>query len=183
MVKSINSLPDDYGGICTCVVNDKEPLVVARNVILLLITATMPPTEAAELCLHVWYSARLTNQMSDTMTAHVRPLIADIVAKTSQKGSNVLLNKTWTFGRQKISACLTKTQWAFLLNVLDAKHPASNTEQSRRFVMLNNNRIDYRERQLFNAPGARRVCYQKMRETGILLPFGACLNSFTVANP
>ena len=55
VMKSINGLPDTYAGICTCVINDKDQAVVARNVVMLLVALLLPPVQAADLILHVWY--------------------------------------------------------------------------------------------------------------------------------
>ena len=56
----------------TCVLNDRYVKVVARNIVMLLIAAQLPPAEAAEVILHVWYSARLTRGMLTVIDDYVR---------------------------------------------------------------------------------------------------------------
>ncbi|KAI4245918.1 MAG: hypothetical protein L6R42_010051, partial [Xanthoria sp. 1 TBL-2021] len=55
----------------TCVLNDKNVNVVARNIVILLIAAQLQPAEAAEVILHVWYSARLTKGMLTAINSYV----------------------------------------------------------------------------------------------------------------
>jgi hypothetical protein len=51
-------LPIDYSGHLTVLLNDREPVMVIRNILLLLILGTVSNNiEAAELALHFWYSA------------------------------------------------------------------------------------------------------------------------------
>ena len=56
----------------SCVLNDKYVNVVAGNIVMLLIAAQLPPAEAAEVILHVWYSARLTKGMLTVIEDYVR---------------------------------------------------------------------------------------------------------------
>ena len=56
----------------TCVLNDRYVNFVARNIVMLLIAAQLPPAEAAEVILHVWYSARLTRGMLTVIDDYVR---------------------------------------------------------------------------------------------------------------
>lgn len=71
-MSTVNGLPDTYGGTMTCVLNDKYINVVARNIVMLLIAAQLPPAEAAEVILHVWYSARLIRGMLTVIDDYVR---------------------------------------------------------------------------------------------------------------
>lgn len=58
LVKTVNSLPDDYSGNLTVLLNDWSPFIAGRNFLLLLLLGTIPdPDFAAELALHLWYSA------------------------------------------------------------------------------------------------------------------------------
>ena len=71
-MSTINGLPKTYEGETTCLLNDKNLNVVARNVVMLLIAAQLPPVEAAETILHVWYSARLTKGMLAAVDKYAR---------------------------------------------------------------------------------------------------------------
>jgi hypothetical protein len=58
VVRTINELPSDYSGHLTILLNDREPLIVIRNILLLIILGTIEDSaQAAEVALHFWYSA------------------------------------------------------------------------------------------------------------------------------
>ena len=156
---------------------------MCRNVVILLLAALLPPAEAADVMLHVWYSGRITSSMLEPLKGCVRGLIADVVGKIKNKEDNILLSKTWTFGPREISARLYRTQWSFLLKMLDSHHEVGETEKHRLYVMLNTSRLDNQERHLHSQSPALRLCSHKMRKTGVLVPFGSCLEQFQHSNP
>ncbi len=183
LIESVVRVSENHIGECTCVINDQDPVVVYRNVVILLIAVLLPPVEAADLMLHVWYSGRINSSMQKTLKESVHPLIADVVGKIKSKKDDILLSKTWTLGRGEISVRLYKKMWSFLLKMLDSHHGVSETEKNRLHVMLNASRLDHLERHLYSQTPAGRVCSHKMRETGVLLPFGSCLDKFQCPNP
>lgn len=156
--------------------------MVARNVIFFLIAMRFPATAAAELMIHLWYSARLTEEMLKAIETTIRPLIADMVEKIEGKREDILLLRRWMFGPRQLVVLLCKRQWSFLLQFMDARHLPSHTEARRRDVMLNANRRDY-GRYLFRLPPKQRICHSKFRETGTLLPFGNCSEGNIYPNP
>lgn len=180
---SINGLPAIYKGTCTSVLNDKNMNIVARNIVMLLISAQLPPLESAELVLHIWYSSRLTQGMLAAIDKYARVPIADTVAKIKGKDDRVIQSKRWTFGTAEITVRLYKPQWATLLQILEAEHDVKKTEEERRKIVLAPSRIDYRDRELFTLPGFGRMCSTKFRETGVLVPFGSALVDFNCPNP
>ena len=183
LIESVVSVPENHSGDCTCVINDQDPAIVCRNVVILLVAVLLPPVEAADLMLHVWYSGRITSSMQKTLKKSVHSLIADVVGKIKSETDDTLLSKTWTFGSREISVRLSKKNWSFLLKTLDSHHGVSETERNRLHVMLNASRLDYLERHLYSQTPAGRVCSYKLRETGVLLPLGSCLENFQCPNP
>ena len=182
-MQTIIRLPENYTGSCRCVLNDRDSLVVYRNIITLLLSALLPPSEAADVILHVWYSARLTAQTMQVLREKIRPLILDLVEDNEDESIHNLLWRTWEFGSRKISACLYNYQWTSLFMYLNALHDLTKSEIQRLYVMLNKSRIDQTERDMFYQLPNVRLCSQKMRRTGILLPFGSCVDEFTFPNP
>lgn len=180
---SIKELPSTYRGVCTSIINDKFINVVARNVVTLLLTAQLPPLVAAELVVHFWYSARLTHEMLATIDKYVRGPVAEVFAKVDKKSDSALLSKIWTFGGTGIRVLSYKPQWATLHRIIEAKHDVLQTEQNRRDVALAASRIDHWERELYTLSGSRRKCSARFRETGVLLPYGSCLDHFDRSNP
>ena len=180
---SINSLPTAYNGTCSSVLNDKNMNIVARNIVMLLVSAQLSPLEAAELNLHIWYSARLTKGMLAAIDKYAREPVADIVAKIKDRNDDVIQSKTWTFGTAEISLRFYKPQWTTLLQILEAKHDVKKTEKERRKIVLAPSRIDYRDRELYTLPSFARMCSTKFRERGVLAPFGSALDDFDCPNP
>lgn len=180
---SVNSLPINRKGSCTCVLNDRDGVLVCRNVLLLLIAMLLPPTVAADIMLHVWYTARLKPHMLRAIHKHVTPIVADVVIKIKRKSKRVILSKTWTFGSKVVSARLYKDQWYTLLGMVAENPKLAETEENRRDVMLSESRLDTRELSLCSLSPLRRLCASRMRRTGVLLPFGSCLEEYSVANP
>jgi len=60
VVRTINELPSDYSGELTIILNDREPMIVLRNMLLLMILGTMPKEigipRAADVALQNWGS-------------------------------------------------------------------------------------------------------------------------------
>lgn len=60
LIYTINKLPETYSRKITVLLNDKDPTVTARNLLILLILGKLGETDpaiGAELALHLWYSA------------------------------------------------------------------------------------------------------------------------------
>lgn len=182
-MESVNALPANYQKTCTCVLNDRDDVVVCRNIVLLLIAMLLPPVFASEVMLHIWYSARLKPYMLLAVREHVAPLIVDVVRKIKRSSKRVLLSKTWTFGSRIVSARLYKDQWTSLLAMISQNHDLVDTEPNRRFIMFHETRLDTRERYLCSLTPMRRLCSDKTRRYGVLVPFGASLEGFRVPNP
>ena len=183
IIKSIVGIPDNYNGTVMCIINDRDQLIVARNVVMLLTSLVFPPAIAAEIMLHIWYSARLKPKMLQDVKDRVRPLIVQALKKFEQETNDNLLSETWTFGSRVLSLCLYEGQWRFILMMFDAKHPVSNSEIHKQYMMLNATGMDILEHQLSQMSPSRRVCIVRMRESGMLLPFGSCLDEYTCQNP
>ena len=184
IIKSIVGIPDNYNGTALCIVNDRDQIIVARNVVMLLTSLVFPPVVAAEIMLHIWYSARLRLRMLQNVKDHVRPLIAQVLKESEQRKHYTLLSGTWTFGSRVLSLCLCKGQWEYILMMLDAKHPVSNSEvHKQQYMKLNATALDTLEHRLLQMPPSWRVSIVKMRESGMLLPFGCCLDQYSCQNP
>ena len=66
MILTINSIPDDYPGKIFVTVNDIAPRVSARNLLLLLaISGVRNQDLAADIALHLWYSAFIPKEYND----------------------------------------------------------------------------------------------------------------------
>lgn len=66
IVKTINALPDDFGGKLSMLVNDDDPVVITRLLIILSMLGSAEDTRnACDAALHYWYSAALVEGYSE----------------------------------------------------------------------------------------------------------------------
>jgi len=61
--------------------------------------------------LHVWYSAFLRPSDIAILAGTIRPLLAAVVDKISDRADDSILGKTWTFGKSSLRLLLTKERW------------------------------------------------------------------------
>ncbi len=60
LVKTVNSLPPDFKGKLDVLLNDINPIVTNRNLLVLyVLSAVRPERDAAELALHIMYSSAI----------------------------------------------------------------------------------------------------------------------------
>lgn len=183
---SVASIPERYSNPLHIHINDRDFDIVARNAIILLISLTVPKTsEAVECMIHIWYSAQIRQSNLDIVRGSVRPLIEDVCKKIASKPAARVLGKTWTFQSSSLRLVLTKEQWVLLLEYFEVpRHLSSSAaQQIRTAVTMADTRRDFRERGMIPQVPAHRLCSNKFREDGILLPFGSHRNAFTAPNP
>ncbi|KAK5701102.1 hypothetical protein LTR17_022899 [Elasticomyces elasticus] len=186
VIKTTTALPSTYDNTVSLRINDKDLDVVARNTILLLVAFLAPDVEAAVDCmLHVWYSAMITQAHCDLLEHTARPYIANVMDKISSKPGDALQRKTWHFKQCIIRLALPKNEWARLLTYVDGSSSvtAVDGQRKRQAIALAPERIDHRDRKALALIPAHRVCLQRFREDGILLPFGYARDDFMVPNP
>lgn len=159
---------------------------MARNIILLLIALVVDgEDEAVECMIHTWYSASIRPSDMAILEGRIRPLIQDVVRKISNKPSAASHRETWTFGQNTCTVEISKTSWKSLLRYLENIKDLTmdRAQQIRSRVTLAPERVDYRDRQMLAFTPARRLCTQRFREDGLLLPFAASRLAFSVPNP
>ncbi|KJX98201.1 hypothetical protein TI39_contig428g00014 [Zymoseptoria brevis] len=185
---SVNSLPIGYTRTTNVVVNDLLPNVVVRNIILTLIALAAPnDARAIDCMLHVWYSAFITSQDEELLHEKVLPLIwgflQDPVHK--HKPSSALLAHTWHFSSSSCRVELEKGGWNWLLSSLISAPGLSTAraQQMRSSITNAEQRADIVDRHFISLTPPARVCAQRFRDDGILLPFGSDRKGFTIPNP
>ncbi len=182
---SLAGLPASYTGHCEVVVNDRDPDVVARNAILLLVALHFSPEVATSTMLHVWYSALISTDMLRSLQDSILPLIQDVCIKIQAKPAQSLLSKTWTFGSRSLRLVLTKQEWDRLPSYFEVPNGLSMAQAQaiRVSTTLAPERKDFLDRALLNQPPAWRACTVKFRKDGILLPFGSTRKELDTPNP
>lgn len=77
VIRTINCLPEDYTGKLNVLLNDKQSFVVLRNIVLLEILGTISDKrKAADIALHLWYSAFIPQEYA----AEMLPLVMSIAS-------------------------------------------------------------------------------------------------------
>lgn len=185
MITSVAGLPSDYTGVCNIIINDRDWDIVARSVIMLLVALQYEPHVAAEMILHLWYSPRITHDMFAKLQTGIAPLIEAVRTKMAQKAGTSAQSVVWTFGRCTINLAITNKHWDELPVHLKGCQgmTAEEAHIARRSVTFEKTREDFVESVLYSHPPGWRAPVMKMREDGMLLPFGASREAFEAPNP
>ena len=184
MIQSTLGLPEGSKSQSTIVINDRDLDIVVRNFAMLSIVHQCSADEAAEVILHIWYSALLSTKASQAIRTYVLPLVEDVVGKIKNKSSDIIQSKIWIFGTRTLRLCLYKAQWkALLVKLIPLSSASEVTESNRQAVMLAPSRQDYLDRALLLQPPRHRQCTMRFRETGVLLPFSHDTGAYTIPNP
>ncbi|KAL8784828.1 MAG: hypothetical protein Q9213_003732 [Squamulea squamosa] len=183
IVATVNTLPGNYSNAATTVINDRDDLLTARTVIFLLIALIEDSALAAELILHLWYSSRLTPTLMSVLGSKITPEMSRSVEAAEDKNQGDLISQSWSLHSATVSVHLSRTQWYFILKVLQAKHSVAESEPNRQSITVSKRRSDHRERHYYNLTPSMRLCSHKFRQGGVLLPFGYSDKNFNVVNP
>lgn len=155
--------------------NDRDLDIVARNLVLIIVVfVSKDISQAIDCMIHVWYSALITEEHETLLSKTIRPMIDEVNQKIQAKGSDSLHAKTWRFGTSTLRLVLSKEEWAALPTYLSSR-PGLSRERAheiRTAVTMAVEREDYVHRSWIAARPEFRVCLQKFREDGMLLPFG-----------
>ena len=185
MVQSIASLPDSYQGSLLFAVNDLDLDIVARNLIMLLLALHIEDSEqAVQSIIHVWYSASIRLQDAHLLTELICPMIEEVCVKIADRAAGSLQAKTWIVGRSSLRLVLKKELSTSLLSYF--RLPPGLTHQQahdKRVAVTKSEPQTDIYRDFCVLQPEHRVCREKYRETGIMLPFGHSREEFTVPNP
>ncbi|KAK1055362.1 hypothetical protein LTR12_013176 [Friedmanniomyces endolithicus] len=184
IVKTVAAIPRTYSHSVLVTINDIDFDIVARNAIMLLVAITEPDKEhAADCMLHIWYSSNIQQKHLEFLEAKIRPLIEDVVLEIACQAAGSLQGKTWKFGNKTFRLTLVKEQWSALLRYLEV--PTGVTEAVARHVRtaVTMARRDHLDNSYVAQLPPRRVCIERFRTNGILLPFGESTDAFNIPNP
>lgn len=159
--------------------------IVARNIVMLLLTLNISDEqEAAETVLHVWYSAFI-RPADYQRVQDLRSLIEDVCNKIAGRASGSFQAKTFAFGSCSVRVVLKKEDWTLLLTFLCVPQGLTTSQARgvRLAVTTAPHRVDYRHRGLALQKPEHRICRERFREDGILLPFSQSRDDFTIPNP
>ena len=186
IVKTITCLPTGFIQRTEVYINDRDLDVVARNLILLLIGLTVEDdNEAVECMIHVWYSAFLRASDMAILRDRILPMIDEVCREIQNNPPALILGKTWTFAQHSCRIELTKESWEIVMLHVDhiRNLSAERASQIRSAAILAPNRLDDVEKHMLALTPTQRICKQRFREDGLLLPFGASRLDSNVPNP
>ncbi|KAL9097609.1 MAG: hypothetical protein Q9165_000506 [Trypethelium subeluteriae] len=115
----------------------------------------------------------------------VRPLIEAVCEKIGGKAPGSILGRTWTFGSRSLQVVLRKEEWLLLPSYLQLPHSLSKSraQEIRIACTMAEERRDFRERKMLSQSPFHRLCSDKFRTDGILMPFGSPREEFSTPNP
>ena len=180
ILRTINSLPDDFSGALDIVVNDPKPIPACLMLFLLVILGSdVDDTVAVDMALHHWLSAFEPNEYHIHKVMIYSQFMASCGTRRGegdaprlhlpahpmgQKGSNIL------FWGPSITSYFQKFEEGMMLSVgiITLKYPEAR-------VAYEHSRLggDDWDRVLAPLTPSHRVAFGKYRETGTVLPFGA----------
>ncbi|KAL1728476.1 hypothetical protein EV714DRAFT_285697 [Schizophyllum commune] len=180
VVSTINGLPEDYAGKCRILINDCNPCVASRNLLILyaLLRSGRSIEDAAETALHFWYSACLRPYDAAEMY-----LCAERLYESADTASaSPTLDGTYDLrGGGKLHAkqpLKSNPSMRMLLSTYDMDVALTDM----RTIMLNPRRVDYRDRHLAALKPSHRVSWTRNRESGILSTFAADVADYSEPN-
>lgn len=80
VIRTVNELPSNYNGRLTLVLNDRDPYVIARNLLLILLLALPDKSRGPDMALHFWYSAFVPNEYHEQMML----ILLEFITKSQQ---------------------------------------------------------------------------------------------------
>ncbi|KIM76000.1 hypothetical protein PILCRDRAFT_78276 [Piloderma croceum F 1598] len=174
VVRTINELPSDYSGHLTILLNDREPLVVIRNILLLIILGTIEDSvQAAEVALHFWYSA-FVPMVHGSIVARI---VIKLLERVNGHSFSMDLGKN-----SIVTGILSTSTLANLAMMSKSILPIGDASNEIRRIKFEPSRIDRHHCAYCRLEPSHRLASLEFRRFGIVLPFGAANNLFNSTN-
>jgi hypothetical protein len=183
VVKTINSLAENYTGKVEVLINDPDPFVATRNLAQLLVLGDYPSDDlAVEVVLHYWVSALLPLSHSAIHNycfypvrkeGESRPTFGDTNSGVGIGLSHDAnhLHDEWFPGFEPCRKYLTMS------DTLDGMSSIVRSVTIKEAMT-----VDDQDRVYAQVAPSHRVALKKYQETGTVLPFGSTQNRITGPN-
>jgi len=184
VVETLASLPQTYTGGLLFAINDLDMDIVARNVIMLLLALKVEdPEQAVQSIIHIWYSATIRPVDARLLAELIHPMIEDVCVKITDRAAGSLQAKTRKVGKSSLRLVLKKEAWKTLFSHLRLP-PGLTLQQAydKRVAVTKAEQQQEIHRDLCVLHPEHRLCREKYREDGIMLPFGHSREGFTIPN-
>ncbi|EKM51315.1 uncharacterized protein PHACADRAFT_213165 [Phanerochaete carnosa HHB-10118-sp] len=174
VLKTVNGLSRDYVGRLTVVMNDRESYVTLRNILILQILAKLSnKRKAADLALHLWYSAFIPA----TYHSEILPIGEELATGTgflhTQLGPKAVLDADISQDLRTLCGALMTSSKMYGMG--DAANELGR-------VRSDPDRIDIRHRYWNSCEPSHRLALLEHNHYGIVLPFGAHNTHFNSPN-
>lgn len=156
--------------------------------LLLFTFALFPPEEAAEVAIHLWYSASLPGGVAKLLRNALffelyQKVFAGIKKFRIQRDLDDSFSETFKLGPSaKMAVVLQWSQWSHLAHMLANQTTNEEALKKRKKKVLDPSRADCRDKEQYALKPYQRVVREKFYEDGLVLPFGACRKHFTDPN-
>lgn len=183
LIHTVNQIPPTYSGKLTVLLNHEDPVVIVRHLLMLLILGREPDKgKAAELVLHLWYSAFVQAGHPAALMSVVLSVVDELKKdqfeiKLGEKSTlyGEIKNKMFLGGllAHLTSQYDSEKAQAEYQRVLYVPQALKDTSMLTFSNSLAPEREDYLHRMYKDLEPSHRLSYDKFRRFGLLLPFGA----------
>jgi len=175
-MKTIVDLPEDYTGKINVVVNDMNPVIFYRNVLVLLILSCVEDKRlAVDVALHFWYSVFMPHEYRMQISSAILPVLESL-----RDQQYLPLGP-----RSKLTIATPDDDWLGLIaHFVNPNQQLSEKDIQSSYDMVRRapSRADFRDRQYAKLRPSHRVAFQEFRSFGLVLPFGAVNAHFNIPN-
>ncbi|KAJ7230408.1 hypothetical protein GGX14DRAFT_583140 [Mycena pura] len=181
LIRTVNSLPSDYAGYCDILLNDINPVLLNRSLVILFILLSSGPSleEAAEFSAHLMYSAALPGAGAE----YVKRCVDFIYGAGGEFEADLSFQRCLdTRGEGKVYSVQPSTGIKRLLEMCHSRYPLSDALKSMKDITLASDHLDLREKCFAALHPSHRMAFQRFRETGVLAPFSHNIANFTEPN-
>ncbi|KAA1470765.1 hypothetical protein DENSPDRAFT_798192 [Dentipellis sp. KUC8613] len=181
LIVTVNALPPDFPQTLSFILNDSNDLRIIRTIIIMLILTSVPDRiTAADIALHVWYSAFLSkNYEQQTELAAVQMIYS--IAENLKSGLGVFqkqVTMTVRLGGHLDHHLLEDVLPSHMGSTYGADVVHADIER----VRVSPFNADPLHRRYCQLEPAHRQAAHHFRKTGVLLPFGAATAHFDRPN-
>ncbi|ESK84745.1 hypothetical protein Moror_582 [Moniliophthora roreri MCA 2997] len=181
LVKTVNSLPKDYSGYCSILINDTDALSLNRSLVILFALLSPGPSidEAAELVTHLMYSSFLTPQAAGYVQSCVDYIYASdpcdskmsfrVKLPTRGTGSSICSTQAVVGPRQVLE--MFTDHWS-----------ADDAAKVMKRSLDMDTGGDTWDLFMSKLMPSHRLSFNAYRESGILMPFSMNTTRFTQPN-
>ncbi|KAF7289072.1 DUF4470 domain-containing protein [Mycena chlorophos] len=181
MIRTVNSLPPDFPGYVDILLNDTNPVLLNRTLVMLFILLSSGPSleEAAEFCTHLMYSAALPGAGA----GYLERCVNFIYGGNGEYEADLSFQRCLdTRGEGKLYSVQPSTGTKRILEMCHSGYSLATALKNMKEITLTSDLVDFREKHYAALKPPHRMCFHRFRETGILAPFSHNTVNFTEPN-